>query len=354
MMGVTPVLAVAGRDQEPVPVPPPVDVTTAPTASPTAPASPSTVPSAGGTPVPDGRISATALGNAILEIPSWPTGLATACPSGWVRFRDGRARLAADADLAVVIEKVVHLDIDRDGAVETATLIRCAGLEVNGTKVLVFDRNASGAIVTVGQVVDNSGNIAGIRTIRPAGPAVEVEVVDYSGDGLPDGFAQRQWRSYSWFDGRFRQSGGATRFPANPYVTDLALGGMDPRLHPAGTDQYSGTFTLIVNNKGPQPATAPYVTLRLPAFVTVTPPPGCRNPTFDRGVFVCPMDRIEARGSGVLKIVLTVDRSAVGTGVVGTFTSTAAWGPTLTAPPYPEPAGKEMNNRLTRNIIVSG
>ncbi|MBO4205117.1 hypothetical protein [Micromonospora echinofusca] len=351
---ITPVAATAWP--EPVPPPPGVDVTTgpptpsvAPTGAPTA--SPTGTPTRGAT-VPGGLTPAAVLGDVTLRIPAWPDRMAKSCRSGPVRFSDGRNEVPGN-ELVMKIDKVVPVDTDRDGTTETAALITCSGLESYAAKVLVFDRDAGGAIVTQGQVVASTGDVAAIRGIRAADRALDVEVADYAGDGLPDDLAQHQWRSYSWVDGRFRQTGGPTRFPANPRVTDLALGGMDPRLRADGTQRYTGTFTLLVLNKGPQLATAPYVTLRFPSTVTAIPPAGCRGAVTEPGQLFCPMDQIKAGGMAVLEIVLSVDRSAVGSGAIGDLSASVYWGPDHTGR-YPEPAGKEGNNLRTWKIIVSG
>jgi hypothetical protein len=307
---------------------------------------------------PDGRIGAKELGNATLDLPAWPAYLADKCPSGRVKFSDGHARRSPDAELDVRILQVVHADLDRDGARETAALINCTGQEMSEARVLAFDRDRSGAIETMGLVVAQTGDpwppapdtIAGIRRIRVAGSAIEAEVADLGREGVPASLAQHQWRAYSWSGRGFVQSGGPTAFPANPRITDLSVSGGDLRLTPVDADRATGTLRLTVGNRGPQRAADPQVRVILPAGFTVTSPPsGC---TSSGTMHTCRLKALAVDGTVVVELSVSVRRSEVGVGRVGEYSATVAWTDSNGAA-YPEPPGGHKNSSITHGVVMS-
>ncbi|MFI7647896.1 hypothetical protein ACIBTZ_17715 [Micromonospora sp. NPDC049460] len=361
----TPAFAGTWLDREP-PVPP------AGTPTPTSPATTAPTPSicnsafaircespsvtsSPAAPPPNGRIGEKELGNATLDLPAWPAYLREHCPAGRVRFSDGRAQLSPDADLQVKILQVVHADLDRDGAPETAALINCGGLEMSESRVLAFDRNQSDAIVTTGLVVAETGDIAGIQRIRPAGSAVEAEVVDFSSDGIPDSLAQHQWRAYSWSGASFVQSGGPTVFPANPRITDLSISGGQLRLARVDDDQAEGVLSLIIGNQGPQPATEPQVRVHFPAGFDVTPlPRGCsRFVSSDHTItLTCRLAALAVTETVALDLSVSVRRPGLGAGKAGEYRATVFWSGSEGAT-YPEPNGTHRNSLVTGSLIVT-
>ncbi|HEX5594827.1 MAG TPA: hypothetical protein VFX61_02230 [Micromonosporaceae bacterium] len=305
---------------------------------------------------PDGRISLEELGNAKLEVPAWPARAKNDCAAGTVEFTDGTVRRPGVVDVSVKISKVVHLDVDGDGAAETAARLACKGLEHSEVKVIAFDRNAAGEIVTLGQVVTNTGGIAFISDIRAAGNAVEAEVRDHFGDGLPDDLSQRQWRAYSWDGHRFVQSGGPSTFPPSPKITDLAIAGDNLRLSPAGEEKLTGNLALTIRNNGPQRAEKPRVVIRLPKQLAVSKlPAGCTSLPWQNGVnYVCDLAPLAVGAQTTVTLTVTADRSDMGTGSIGNYSAEVAWfrpssdgGGTN----YPEPEGKRGNNSIERQII---
>ncbi|MGC5018929.1 hypothetical protein [Micromonospora sp. DT47] len=353
----TPVLAGVG-DTDPRPPAPPTTSETpwAPPSATTGPPSASPTPSVTSTPsapAPDGRISKEDLGNATLRLPAWPSYLADECPAGQVRFRDGRAQRSAAAELRVTIDQVVHADVDRDGAEETAALIRCSGLEMGEARVLAFDRDRGGSIRTMGVVVGETGDVAGIGGIRADGRQIAVEVVDYAGDGIPDDLAQRQWRVYSWTGRGFAQTDGPTSFPANPRITDLSISGDDLRLTSGVADSATGTLRLTVENNGPQPADALRVRVNLPKPFTVTAvPSGCTAFPFSQGTsYTCRPGALPVSASIRVDLPVSVPRSQVGSGSVGEYSALVDWGVGDGAA-NPEPDGARKDNDLNGALIV--
>ncbi|MEU4772862.1 hypothetical protein [Micromonospora sp. NPDC023644] len=351
-----PVLANAGGDPDP-PVPPAQTVSPSPTApTTTVPATPTpsaTSPSA--EPPPDGRIHAKTLANATLDLPAWPGNLADECPSGRVRFSDGRAQRSASAELRASIVQVVHADLDRDGTQETAALLDCSGLEMGEARVLAFDRDPAGAIITMGVVIGETGDIGGIRRIRGEDRSVAAEVTDRSGDGTPDSLAQRQWRIYSRSGGRFVQTGGPDAFPPNPRVTDLSVTGSELRLAPDG-DRTTGTLRLTVRNAGPQPAAAPRVQVDVPKGFEVRPLPSTctRFVSSQRVSYRCELKALPVGGGATFELPISVVRSQVGTGVVGEYSAKVWWSRTAEDVPYPEPTGATKDNSTSGDIVVTG
>ncbi|MGW4499293.1 hypothetical protein ACWENR_11865 [Micromonospora sp. NPDC004336] len=358
VLAATPVLANAWADPD-APAPPAQTGSPTPTPPPTtSPSPPAPSTAATSAAPPDGRIGAKELGNATLDLPAWPADVADKCPSGRVRFTDGRARRSADAALDVRILQVVHADLDRDGARETAALLNCSGQEMSESRVLAFDRDRSGVIETMGLVVAQTGDpwppapdtIAGIRRIRAAGSAIEAEVADLGQNGVPTSLAQHQWRAYSWSGRGFAQSGGPTAFPANPRITDLSVSGGDLRLTPVDADRATGTLRLTVGNRGPQRATDPQVRVVLPAGFTVTSPPsGC---TSSGTSHTCELKALAVDGTVVVELSVSVRRSAVGVGRVGEYSATVAWTDS-DGVAYPEPPGGHKNSSIRHGVVVS-
>ncbi|SCL61071.1 hypothetical protein GA0070606_3379 [Micromonospora citrea] len=357
-LAATPVLANAWAAPD-TPTQPAQTGAPAPTSPPTTtPSVPSPSATSASAAPPDGRIGAKELGNATLDLPAWPAYLADKCPSGRVRFRDGSARRSPDAELDVRILQVVHADLDRDGARETAALLNCSGQEMSESRVLAFDRDRSGTIETMGLVVAQTGEpwppapdtIAGIRRIRVAGSAIEAEVTDLGQEGLPASLAQHQWRAYSWSGRGFVQSGGPTVFPANPRITDLWVRGEDLLLTPADADRATFVLRLSAGNRGPQRAADPQLRVVLPAGSTVTSlPPGC---TSSGTTHTCRLKALAVGEFVNIDLPVSVRRSEVGVGRVGEYSATVAWTDRDGAA-YPEPPGGHKDNSITREVAVS-
>ncbi|MET0417039.1 MAG: hypothetical protein ABW022_13560 [Actinoplanes sp.] len=341
------------RLDRPPPVPPLETVSPVPAPTPTpSTAPPSTLPSSA---PPDGRISKAELGNAVLDLPAWPDRLDAECPDGRVGFTGGRATISPKAELRVDIVEVVHADLDGDGAPETGAWITCSGIELGESRVLAFDRDQSGAIVTMGMVVGETGGIRDIRDIRAGGAAIEAQVTDWAGDGVPDDLGQLQWRSYTWSGGRFRQTGGPSSFPANARITDLSIEGVDTMLAPVEGDRALGTLRVTVANHGPRRATEPAVRVAVPKpFDIASVPAGCTRHVSLVGTDVTCRPAALAVGRSInVDLQVSVPLSRVGSGVAGQFTAEVAWAKPDNLP-YPEPAGKEKDNHLTADLIVTG
>ncbi|MBY8873663.1 hypothetical protein K7640_17665 [Micromonospora sp. PLK6-60] len=360
----TPVLA-GQRNSEPVPPPPATqspDTPPTPVPSPSASADPSASATgspqatggATGTTVPDGRISKETLGNSRLQLPGWPGPYAAECPSGRVRFTDGEAQLSAKSELSIGIGDVVHLDVDDDGAKETAASLVCSGVEMVHTQVFVFDRDDRGTIVTMGLVTESKGDIAHIGGIRAQGRAVQVEVLDsLEGEGVPGGTAQHQWRSWSWNGTRFTQTGGPTSFPANPRVTDLAVSGGDVQLTAADAGQSAGTLTLVVRNKGPQRAEQPRLLLRLPKPFVVSSVPSYCAPFVSRAEtsYTCQLPPLSVGAERTIELPVSAPRSSAPAGTSVEYSAEFDWGVGDT-PGFPEPEGTKADNRARGNLVV--
>jgi hypothetical protein len=124
-------------------------------------------------------------------------------------------------------------------------------IEGGSQQVVAFDRDASGRIVTMGQVVATTGEIRNIRTgsERVGGNGVvTVRVGDYQGSG--DDQTPQTWqdRGYRRTSGRFQQVSGPTRMTANPYVTETSLTTGELVLGPAVAGYRYGTLTVTVRH----------------------------------------------------------------------------------------------------------
>ncbi|MEV0153520.1 hypothetical protein AB0H57_07230 [Micromonospora sp. NPDC050686] len=349
---VPPPPATQSPDTPPTPVPSPSASGVNPSASATG--SPQATGSPTGTTAPDGQISKQVLGNATLRLPGWPEGFAGECPSGRVRFADGKAQLSVGSELSIRIGDVVHVDVDDDGAKETAASLVCSGVEMTHVRVFAFDRDGTGSIVTMGLVTEMKGDIAFIGAIRPQGRAVQVEVLDYlEGEGVAGGTAQHQWRSWSWNGKRFTQTGGPASFPPNPRVTDLSVSGGDVQLTPADAGQSAGTLTLVVRNKGPQRAEQPRLLVRLPKPFVVSSVPSYCTPFVSRAEtsYTCQLSPLSAGAERTIRLPVSAPRSSAPAGTSVEYSAEFDWGVGDT-PGFPEPAGTKADNRARGNLVV--
>jgi hypothetical protein len=213
-------------------------------------ASASSKPSAGPSgPAPDGRIDRATLTHAALTVPAWPQRSPSSCSTSDVHL----AKIRADQTVPY-LDKTVYGDPDGDGAQETIAILGCPQGETVYQQVVVFDRNAAGQIITLGQVVRMGGDIDWITDLRAGAPgSVDVQVADVQPccETAPEN-AQRQWRTYGWDGSVFRQTGGPTKFGVNPLQSDLQLtvGGIT-FAQAAGDQSWHGTITVTIHNGGP-------------------------------------------------------------------------------------------------------
>ncbi|GIG58050.1 hypothetical protein Lfu02_24220 [Longispora fulva] len=257
-----PVAAYATLTGDPHGPPPAIPGGTAsatPTESPSL--SPSPTPSPSASKAAGVQLTKADLDNATLDIQAWnPAGnWAKYCATGPVTFTAGYNgpvgfSSAQSAGLRLVTDRLAYTDVDHDGSTETLVTVFC-GQQGGDLEVIAVHKNPDGAIETVGLVVATAASttqvgltddrVAAVRGIEatPEG-AVRVEVADAAGCcGFNEETPQRQWRTYTWKDGAFRQTGGPTRFPLNPHFTDLAI--------ESASTTPDGTLTVKVHNKGP-------------------------------------------------------------------------------------------------------
>jgi hypothetical protein len=323
---------------------------------PVAPPSGSPSPSVPASPafVPDGRISLAQLAQATVNLPAWPAGSISDCPSGRFRFRGARTEVNRTlGPLFVSLEKAVYLDVDRDGAQETAVRISCY-IQGGTYQVVVFDRDASGAIVTLGQVVGSGdGAIRDVLDIRAdPGGLVGVQVGDIGPiDGSDVGqLAQHQWRSYSWDGRQFYQTGGPTSFPPNPNRTDLAVTATDLHLVPADGAKHGGLKVTIRNN-GPANFAKVTVWVRAAAPLTVQTPAGvdCTPLLPPRVEYECTIAAPRAGTSVTLTFGFTGDAALTGSQADGNVT-VSGW----VATGLLGMDSKNTNNSATFRVLVDG
>ena len=228
----------------------------------------------------------TDLCNATLEIPAWPDA-ATNCPSGQVKFTKGQHYIAdsLSVDLGTGIVAgppgAATIDFDHDGANDLAVAVSCGG-QGWYTQVLAFTRDEQGGVRLLGTVLPSNAvpQVKAVAT-TPHG-YVRVQVADFPGVvGQSQPFAQTQWRTYRWADDHFAQVEGATSFPVNPKVTDLAVSATGLVFDAPPGGQRSGTMTVTVRNTGS--SSVPFaVQVDMPLYATLVPQAGCSLQTYSQ------------------------------------------------------------------------
>jgi hypothetical protein len=267
-------------DQAAAPPPPVPTPTTSAAPSPSAP------------PAPDGRIPYGVLANARFFIPGWPADNVV-CPAGRIKLTDGTYRTDPYAPETRLI-RTYYADVDDDLAEETLALLNCSPAEDGSLQLLALDRDAAGAITTMGRVVATTG---AVRVIDDDGVQVDssgtirVRVGDYYACCGEDGtVTQWQVRRYGWNGGGFDQTGGPVTFPQNPRMTDLAVAAQDVVLGPAADGRRTGVLRFTVRLR--EPAVPHHLGLRIdmPPDVRRDGPgwSGCRvEPAEQRTILSC-------------------------------------------------------------------
>jgi len=212
-----------------------------PTATPSATASPTT-----------GRIDRADLLTARLDLPAWgPDG---SCPTEGVRLVDGEGDVG-DVRLENATRGVRYIDVDGDGTAETIAVLECLTRDLvpPPQQVVAFDRDATGRIVTIGQVAHpNTDQPEWFRSleVRPDG-SVRIEVwLNPPSDGSSPTSANRQSRTYRWDGQRFVQTGGPSSFP-EPAPAKLTITATDLVYGPPDENgMRRGTMTVTITNTG--------------------------------------------------------------------------------------------------------
>ncbi|GLL06899.1 hypothetical protein [Dactylosporangium matsuzakiense] len=244
---------------------------------------------------PDGRVTSGQLAHATVDFGPASAGLSL-CPTGRFTFT-GNPTTNSQSSSRIAITKIVDVDFDHDGALESVALITCA-IQGADYVVLALDRTAGGSIVAVGRVVATSEKDA-IQTVFDIrvddGGAVGVQVGDRGTCcGTTEEMVEHQWRSYGFDGSRFQQTAGPTKFTPVPPANDLTVtGGGDLVLGAPSGGARRGSLTVTVHNNGP--STAPgaiieayvYAEHGLPAAVDIeTDLNDCSKTSFknDQGV----------------------------------------------------------------------
>jgi len=211
---------------------------------------------------PNGRITRAQLLAATVNLPAWPrtSPTSTFCPDGRVRLTPKKG---ADGRYEFKLDKVAYANIDADASAETLAVVRCERQDTGDDQLLAFDRNGSGKIVLVGQVIHTSRDTdtGWLANVRPgAGSTVQVEVLDLRpGPGTAEAWSQRQWRTFGRTGKTFSQTAGPRAFPPNPNFVDLELKAATKLVYGPPADarqQRFGRMTVTVKNNGPTDADA--------------------------------------------------------------------------------------------------
>ena len=295
----TPAVSVEPTPSEPTP--------SEPTPSSTPSAVPSPTPStASPTPAgPDGRISRAQLLAARVDLPEWPPYVPKTCTVHNVRLREPQPDY-----LPELHSDLRYGDLDGDGATETLALVECRIGEAMAKQVVAFDRDDTGRIVTMGQVVGTREGMEDITDFSvQASGQIRVQVADIQPCcSTPKWYARQQWRTYAWTVDRFTQTAGPTMFGPDARLTDLTLTAGDLVLDAADTNgKRTGSVTVTVTNNGPVDVPA----LGVGNFFTIGEAAGgdasrCRMTRWENGD-ACVLDGLRAGKSRTYLFRFTVD-----------------------------------------------
>lgn len=243
-------------------------------------------------------IPADQLRNMTLTVPQWSAETPRIeCPSGALTFTDGKTTKSGTGVLTLAGDPV-HVDVDADGRSETVVRVDCQS-QALFSQVVAFSRGPDGKASMLGRVVAthiDGSDVQKIWKIEAGGPTtVRVDVGDYSPCcDTPADLPQHQWRTYGWDGGKFRQTGGQTRFPPNPKTVDLLVRARPLSAVSSDGATWAGSVQASVTNNGPKDALNLQVHLKFGVEVTLSGPDaaGCQGATSRGTEFTCGLGKV--------------------------------------------------------------
>lgn len=233
--------------------------TPTPSASTTPSAKPKPSGSESGGTAPDGQIGANELLNATIDVPAWGISASTPCTGGRFTFHNGEVDLGQDSwrmylpdTDQITLPPLYFEDVDGDGAKETIAVLWC-GAQDGWYQAIALDRDASGNIVTLGQIASTASSprpytqIDQVTTTANGDVQLHWTAPYRHGDPNP----VKQWRTYRWTGSGFEQVDGPTTIPSEPPGTaQLSVSAPNVTMTSNGDGTYGGTLKLTVTNTG--------------------------------------------------------------------------------------------------------
>lgn len=202
---------------------------------------------------PNGQLTIDELLPYKYDLESWhgePGGAVANCPTKQVTLHYN------SVDLGLVnISKVVHGDVDHDGAPETVAILSCQFGQASRQQVVYFDRDDDGYVELRSQVVSGSDAKGGIQRIydveidAPTG-GIGVQVGDrFACCSQSDEQSEHQQRWYTWDGQRFAQTDGPTAFTPRPIDDfDLTVSAEPVQFGAASGGVRTGKLAITVKN----------------------------------------------------------------------------------------------------------
>ncbi|WP_117211390.1 hypothetical protein [Allorhizocola rhizosphaerae] len=148
---------------------------------------------------PDGRITLDQLTSVDVTVPAWAKDFAR-CKSGSVRLKK-----TGPAQNDLVVNAVVHTNLDSDPQLETAAVLLCLSGDPSPEMVVAFDRDHDGKIVTLGRILGGGGwdDVDFVQTMsaRPDGGINVRACIGGCGSDPTDNMYQN--REYAWDGSEF-------------------------------------------------------------------------------------------------------------------------------------------------------
>jgi hypothetical protein len=215
------------------------------TDSPTAPASPSSIP-----PPPAD------LSNAALTLGPWSDSPDNPqpCPTGKVTFAANTAQLPGKAP--VYLLEHAPVDVDHDGTDEVAIVIRCANGQAGTNQAIAVKAAPDGTLTTMGEIARSSADANDIRTVAPGDNGrVNLTVGDIIPCcGTPQSLELTQVRTFAWNGSAFTQVAGPTTFVADRSAVDLTVSAPTVHFRRTSGTHSAGTLSVTIHNTGPRAA----------------------------------------------------------------------------------------------------
>lgn len=187
-----------------------------------------------------GSLTVADLSSVDVIVPAWTGWFAqVGCPSGSLRLQ-ATGNPATDQ-----VRSIVHTNVDADSEPETVALISCQYGEASAEQVLVFDRNADGTVVVLGEIAQ--GHIWSLKARSGGGVTIDISDMQACCSTSPL-MEEHQTRGYAWTGSHITQVSGPTAFLSHSGTVKLSITSVTATWGPSASGKRTGTISVKIKN----------------------------------------------------------------------------------------------------------
>jgi hypothetical protein len=200
-------------------------------------------------------VTAAALADATLDVPSWGALADAMCPHGPVVFSHNDFDPSHAYHVDGGLSEVAIGDVDGDGIADGVAIVACVAGDPPIAQTVAFDRTVDGTFHTLGQIVASTdGGVTRISNLDlTSAHTVKLTVDNLAGsDGEAAAAAVTQTRTYAWSVNAFTQTDGPAAFSV---VAPLTVHTSTTVFVPTSRGNYAGATIITLTNGGTSPVT---------------------------------------------------------------------------------------------------